>query len=209
MLSKRRNSVACINSPTDLDREETDRIPQRDGNTSQTSHNKLALKSREKNEPSMSGLKDFLPDEIVMIDSSNNNEILLNKYHLRILVVDDTALSRKMQCRLLKKRCECCIEAEDGQQAVDIIRENMKHVEEGSTIDLILMDSVMPVLTGNEAVRQIRNLGYEGMIFGVTGNVAQDDVDAFIASGADVVLPKPFDIDRFDYAVNNLINPKT
>eukprot|EP00607_Mallomonas_marina_P008029 CAMPEP_0182418558 /NCGR_PEP_ID=MMETSP1167-20130531/2961_1 /TAXON_ID=2988 /ORGANISM="Mallomonas Sp, Strain CCMP3275" /LENGTH=85 /DNA_ID=CAMNT_0024592821 /DNA_START=2146 /DNA_END=2403 /DNA_ORIENTATION=+ len=85
----------------------------------------------------------------------------------------------------------------------------MKHVEEGSTIDLILMDSVMPVLTGNEAVRQIRNLGYEGMIFGVTGNVAQDDVDAFIASGADVVLPKPFDIDRFDYAVNNLINPKT
>lgn len=38
----------------------------------------------------------------------------------------------------------------------------------------------------------IRNeLGYQGIIVGVTGNVQRDDVEVFVGSGADLVLSKP------------------
>jgi len=127
---------------------------------------------------------------------------------LCVLVVDDTPLSRKMQCRLLKRRCRAFIEAEDGQQAVDIVNASLASDSENSAIDLILMDSVMPVLSGVLAAKKIREMGYRGIIVGITGNVAQDDIDTFLASGADVVLPKPLDIARFDYAIQNFLSPE-
>eukprot|EP00607_Mallomonas_marina_P000791 CAMPEP_0182431550 /NCGR_PEP_ID=MMETSP1167-20130531/50091_1 /TAXON_ID=2988 /ORGANISM="Mallomonas Sp, Strain CCMP3275" /LENGTH=271 /DNA_ID=CAMNT_0024618025 /DNA_START=142 /DNA_END=957 /DNA_ORIENTATION=+ len=126
---------------------------------------------------------------------------------LHVLVVDDTPISRKMQCRLLKRRCREFIEAEDGQQAVDIIRVCLDASDDKSSINLILMDSVMPVLNGPDAVKQIREMGYNGMVIGITGNVAQDDIDKFLASGADVILPKPLDVTRFDYAIKSLLYP--
>lgn len=43
-----------------------------------------------------------------------------------------------------------------------------------------------------EAARIIRNLGYRGLIIGVTGNCLKDDVDKFMEAGADCVFAKPF-----------------
>jgi len=140
-------------------------------------------------------------------DDHSLNSALAPLPQLRVLVVDDTPLSRKMQCRLLKRRCRAFIEAEDGQQAVDIIRESLASNDIQSAIDLILMDSVMPVLTGVEAARKIREMGYDGMIVGITGNVAQDDIDVFLDNGADIVLPKPLEMDRFDHAIASLLFP--
>jgi len=63
--------------------------------------------------------------------------------------------------------------------------------------DVILMDYQMPNMDGPTAIRAIRSLGYKGVIFGVTGNVMALDQQEMIAAGADDVLPKPFDIDKF------------
>ena len=41
---------------------------------------------------------------------------------LRFLVVDDSKMNRKMLCRLLEKQGHVCTEAEDGVQAVAIMR---------------------------------------------------------------------------------------
>ena len=59
------------------------------------------------------------------------------------------------------------------------------------------MHQVMPRMRGTEATKKIRDLGYVGMILGVTGNVLDDDIKEFKAQGADEVLPKPFDMDVF------------
>ena len=37
-------------------------------------------------------------------------------------------------------------------------------------------------------------MGCDSFIVGVTGNILQEDVETFKASGANAVLPKPFDI---------------
>ena len=55
----------------------------------------------------------------------------------------------------------------------------------------------MPRMRGTEATKKIRDLGYKGIIIGVTGNALPEDVKDFIDHGADTVIPKPFDVDTF------------
>ena len=62
----------------------------------------------------------------------------------------------------------------------------------GRTFDVILMDSIMPRMSGPEATRVIRTqLRYHGSIIGVTGNVLAEDIEDFKRHGADAVLGKP------------------
>lgn len=42
-----------------------------------------------------------------------------------------------------------------------------------------------------------RQLGYKGVILGVTGNGHQPEIDLFVKSGADRVLIKPLSADQF------------
>jgi CheY-like chemotaxis protein len=47
------------------------------------------------------------------------------------------------------------------------------------------------VQTGIEAAKIIRRDGYRRLIIGVTGNSLEDELDEFIAAGADLVIVKP------------------
>ena len=57
------------------------------------------------------------------------------------------------------------------------------------------MDFMMPKMNGPTATKEIRCLGYEGLIIGVTGNFSPQDLDTFTASGANLVMHKPLDIE--------------
>ena len=46
----------------------------------------------------------------------------------------------------------------------------------------------------SDATEQIRDLGFKGVILGVTGNVLPEDVNYFISKGADSVVGKPVSI---------------
>ena len=59
---------------------------------------------------------------------------------------------------------------------------------------MVLMDYVMPNMEGPEAAHTMRELGYTGLIIGITGNVLPSDKARFISQGADIVLTKPVDI---------------
>ena len=63
--------------------------------------------------------------------------------------------------------------------------------EAQKTFDIIFMDSVMPVMSGNQAVAALRAAGCDALIIGVTGNALDEDVRAFIDAGANAVLTKP------------------
>ena len=121
-----------------------------------------------------------------------------------VLVVDDSSLNRKMLCRLLRTAGYICEESNDGQSAVEKVRARIESGAEtgGGTgskgyYDAILMDFVMPIMDGPTATQAIRGLGYSYPIFGVTGNALDSDINYFVKCGANAVLAKPFDFNRF------------
>ena len=104
---------------------------------------------------------------------------------LRILVVDDSAMVRKMTIKLMNSLGHSCEEADDGDTAVEMVRS--RHA-----FDIILMDNQMPRMTGEDATEVLRReLNFQGIILGVTGNALDDDIQRFITKGVDEVIIKP------------------
>ena len=136
-----------------------------------------------------------------------------DKYHF--LVVDDSVLNRKMVCKLLRAANHTCSEAVDGIEAIrktmsssvkidNVINSSGNSLSDSSrnqNYDAILMDFMMPNMDGPSATQALRDLGYKGLILGVTGNVLPSDIAHFIAHGADQVLLKPLDIQLLHVAV--------
>jgi CheY-like chemotaxis protein len=118
-----------------------------------------------------------------------------------LLVVDDSHLNRKMLIKVLKAKGYACEEAEDGLLALAKVK---LRLDEGrGEYAAILMDFVMPNMDGPAATRELRRLGYQGLIYGVTGNGLQSDIDHFVSHGATAVLMKPFNWTEFQRAIAN------
>ena len=109
-----------------------------------------------------------------------------------ILVVDDSSLNRKFMIRLLSTSSHGInlLEAEDGESAIGLLR-SLSPILAESKVDVILMDNRMPRKDGLQTARELRGLGYRGIIIGVTGDAQEEDMKAFKAAGADAVLSKP------------------
>ncbi|KAL3940762.1 MAG: hypothetical protein SGARI_000848 [Bacillariaceae sp.] len=125
---------------------------------------------------------------------------------LNILVVDDAKMNLKLLMRLLQKHGHTCDGAEDGTFAVEKVKEAM---EDGKSYDCILMDYQMPLMDGPTAAQEIRKLGCDSFIVGVTGNVMQEDVKTFKDAGANAVLPKPLKMEDlealwYEYDIKNM-----
>jgi CheY-like chemotaxis protein/anti-sigma regulatory factor (Ser/Thr protein kinase) len=79
-----------------------------------------------------------------VLDEANQYNVVENEptlKSLRILIVDDSTLIRKMQLRKLVAEGHDCTEANDGDIAVEIVREAM--IQGVGIFDLITMDNVM------------------------------------------------------------------
>ena len=126
-----------------------------------------------------------------------------SKLRNRILIVDDSPMNRKMMRRILESRFNIVDEAENGQQAVDMIEASLLPEEEAK-YDVITMDYQMPVMDGVTATRHIRNAGYTGLIVAVTGNALGEDINTFLSNGANAVLTKPLTISAFDQYLNSV-----
>ena len=106
----------------------------------------------------------------------------------RILVVDDGKPNRQL-IRLILTKAGCQVdEAENGQQAVDMIQT--------SEYAVVLMDIQMPVLDGYAATTKLRADGYRKPIIALTANAMREEQEKCKQVGFDHFLPKPVDIDQ-------------
>jgi len=98
---------------------------------------------------------------------------------LKILVVDDFPIFRVGLGALLSKTANLEIigEAENGQVAIEKARQLEPH--------LILMDLMMPVMGGTEAIRIIKKHQPEIKIIALTAENQLKQIQATLAAGAD------------------------
>ncbi len=105
---------------------------------------------------------------------------------LNILVVDDNRVNRKLNRALLAQHRARIYEASDGEQAVRIFADK--------SIDFVLMDLQMPVMSGIEATAQIRDMEADGKrtpIIALSANIIDTDQEKLLASGFNDILIKP------------------
>ncbi len=124
-----------------------------------------------------------------------SNENLPARYRgARVLVVDDQALNREVVYELLGSVGIVPRLAENGRQALDILRESGP---EG--FDLVLMDIQMPVMDGLTAVREIRALpGSAALpIIAMTAHTMVHEKQVYLAEGMNDHLGKPFSLPAF------------
>lgn len=105
---------------------------------------------------------------------------------LRILVVEDHALSRQVAEVLLRHMGHECLLAENGQQALQVLA--------SQAVDLVLLDVAMPVMDGLSALQQLRSredLPRQVPVLMLTAHVQQQDQLRYRALGADGCMAKP------------------
>jgi len=78
-----------------------------------------------------------------------------------ILIVDDVACNRYVLRKMLSKFTVNILEASDGLQAYEIIKNEFEVKNKETSIQLIFMDLEMPRMDGIESTRKIRNMEYE------------------------------------------------
>jgi CheY-like chemotaxis protein len=116
---------------------------------------------------------------------------------VHILVTDDSDTQRRLVCRILRIRFpnSCITEAKDGDEACALMAKSKVAGDALFTTGVVCMDKEMPVCDGFEATARIREMGFEGLVLGVTGNALAPDTDAFLNHGADAVVIKPISVD--------------
>lgn len=105
---------------------------------------------------------------------------------LHVLVVDDNIVNRKVACAILASLEATSIEAENGQEALDILGKHQ--------IDLVLLDIQMPVMDGNETIKRIRSSEeswHTVPVVALTAEVIGDDREKYLAMGMDEYATKP------------------
>jgi two-component system KDP operon response regulator KdpE len=100
-----------------------------------------------------------------------------------ILIVDDEARMRRFMRMNLELEGYRVIEAEDGMEAIDRVREDLPA--------LVVMDVMMPQIDGFEALRLIREVSNVPVIM-LTVRSEEDDVIKGLDLGADDYITKPF-----------------
>lgn len=105
---------------------------------------------------------------------------------LRLLLVEDNPINRKVAFLMLQKLGYQVDVANDGAEALQAAA--------STRYDLILMDCVMPHVDGFEATRRLRAAGghsAEVPILAMTANAFADDRKACLAAGMNDFLSKP------------------
>lgn len=119
----------------------------------------------------------------------------------QILIVDDDPNIREVLSVLLASEGYAVIEAEDGSMALEKLK-----AEKG--IDLVILDIMMPGMSGIEVCEEIRNLSLVPVLFLTAKSQEQDKVSAYTGGGDDYLV-KPFSQTELLMKVKSLLRRYT
>jgi len=106
-----------------------------------------------------------------------------------VLVVDDEEIGLEMIASVLEADGYSVLKASDARSAIDILENNKM------TINVILMDLVMPEHSGFVAIRTIKSQKLTRLIpvMALTASTDKESVVKAMSVGADDYLTKPFE----------------
>ncbi|NRA84979.1 MAG: response regulator, partial [Gammaproteobacteria bacterium] len=132
-----------------------------------------------------------LPKEPMLSEASKEQAAYVSVEGCNVLLVDDDLRNTFALSKVLKKQGMKVTLADNGKMALE-------KLEEHGGIDVVLMDIMMPVMDGHEAMRQIRLQPIHKTlpIIALTAKAMQEDRRKCVEAGASDYLIKPVDVDK-------------
>lgn len=120
---------------------------------------------------------DMVSGEIELFDASNK----------KVLVVDDNKINLKVAVRSLQNYKVQVDQAISGQECIDKIKQGEKY-------DLILLDDMMPKMSGVETLKELKKMdGFQIPTIAFTANAISGMKEKYLNDGFDDYLSKPID----------------
>ncbi len=121
---------------------------------------------------------------------------------VKILVIDDEQIMRDGCSRILSRDGWTVITAENGHQGLDEIRRHQ------SDIDLILLDLMMPGMSGMETLDRIREIDSNLLVVVITGHATVESAVEAMKKGAYDFTSKPFTPDQLRLGVRRALEKR-
>jgi two-component system, cell cycle response regulator DivK len=118
-------------------------------------------------------------------DQTNNDR------HKTVLLVEDQKYNLLVLKKMLERMGIVVIAVENGQEAIDICKQN-------NELDLVMMDIKMPVMDGYHAMKEIRKIRPDIRIIAETAYALAGDEEKILEAGFDDYLPKPITKQNLD-----------
>ena len=133
---------------------------------------------------------------IINKDSNSNNSPFAGR---KILIVDDNKLNIKVAIRALSSFNFEIDDALSGQECIDKIKAGNKY-------DLILMDIMMPGLSGVQTLEELKNdPNFKTPVLALTADAVQGSKERYLKAGFNDYLAKPFTKDQIKEKLNKLL----
>lgn len=124
------------------------------------------------------------------LDSYLNRNKLINYSNKRILVVDDNKLNIKVAKRALSSFNMIIDECYDGEECIN-------KVNDSNNYDLILMDIMMPNMSGETALRKLKeNASFKTPVIALTADSVSGAKEKYLSEGFIDYISKPFSRDQ-------------
>lgn len=138
-----------------------------------------------------------LPKPLEQSESSVNPQHALTG--TTILLVDDEDLIRNIADDILQAYNYNVYTAKNGAEAVQI------YIDKKDEISAVITDVMMPVMGGIELMGILRGLNPEIRIIAASGVIDGDSTKNLKAAGAQVILLKPFTVDKLLAAIQEVL----
>ena len=139
------------------------------------------------------------------IEASLNNptkkvSTTLDLKDLRIMLVDDTPLNLKVAGKLLERyNANHVISVSSGFECIE-------RIQRGEIYDLILLDDMMPKMSGVETLKKLKEIpGFKIPTIALTANAISGMREKYLADGFDDYLAKPIEKDQLIQVVNQIL----
>ena len=104
----------------------------------------------------------------------------------RILVVDDEDIIREFIKGMLSDAGVHVLEARDGQEAIQVFHDHCH------SIDLVILDMIMPGIKGDEVLKEIRAIRPDAKVIVSSGFMSEEQRDNLKEYRVDAYLDKPY-----------------
>jgi two-component system, chemotaxis family, chemotaxis protein CheY len=120
----------------------------------------------------------------------------------RILVVDDSPVSRKMVCKAVSMSgldIGEILEASNGKEALEVVARTW--------VDIVLADINMPVMSGAEMVAEMAKSDFMATtpVVIISSEKGEERITALRSLGVSAYLPKPFRPEQIKQVVGGLL----